>query len=42
VFFSFSEAYYKAIPADIVDKVKQLLPPNFITVIDEFYQKVVK
>lgn len=37
-----SEAYYKTIPADIVDKVKKLLPPNFLVVIDEFYQKVVK
>ena len=37
-----SEAYYKTITADIVDKVKKLLPPNFLTVIDEFYQKVVK
>lgn len=37
-----SEAYYKTIPADIVDKVKKLLPPNFLIIIDEFYQKVVK
>jgi len=37
-----SEAYYKAIPADIVDKVKSVLPPSFLEVIDAFYQKVVK
>jgi|GEM_PF-3195872 len=37
-----SEAYHKAIPADIVDKVKSVLPPGFLEVINAFYQKVVK
>jgi len=37
-----SEAHYKMIPADIVDRVKALLPTEFIAVIDSFYEKVIK
>lgn len=37
-----AEAHYKIIPVDIVDRVKALLPTEFITVIDCFYEKVIK
>lgn len=37
-----AEAYYRTIPADIVREVKKVLPVEFNTILDEFYQKVVK
>jgi ADP-ribosyl-[dinitrogen reductase] hydrolase len=37
-----AEAYYGTIPADIVDKVRKFLPLNFLSIIDIFYQKVIK
>lgn len=34
-----AEAFYGGVPPDIVSRIRSLLPPEFLTIVDEFYER---
>jgi len=37
-----AEAYYKVVPEDIVQRVREILPVELLNIVNSFYQKVLK